>query len=74
MRATQRQGWDSKLTESGQKSDRDNNRLIRTRQRAIGRELRRFYDAVAKEPVPDEFLNLLQKIDEAEDKRGNNEP
>jgi len=31
--------------------------------RAIGRELRRIYDNVVKEPVPEEFLNLLQRMD-----------
>jgi hypothetical protein len=42
---------------------------IRARQRAIGRELRRIYDDVAQEPIPDEFLEFLRKIDEAaEDK------
>lgn len=48
------------------KSDREKNRGIRVRQRAIGRELRRIYDNVVKEPVPDEFLALLQKMDERE--------
>jgi hypothetical protein len=38
-------------------------RIVRARQRAIGRELRRFYDGVAEEPVPDEFLDLLRQID-----------
>jgi hypothetical protein len=38
----------------------------RIRQRAIGRELRRLYDDVAQEPVPDEFLELLRKMDEGE--------
>ncbi|MGA9796472.1 MAG: NepR family anti-sigma factor [Rhizomicrobium sp.] len=47
-----------------QKLDRDKNRAVRARQRAIGRELRRVYDDVAKEPVPDDFLDLLKKIDE----------
>jgi hypothetical protein len=27
--------------------------------------LRRLYDIVAKEPVPDDFLELLRKIDES---------
>ncbi|HTT85092.1 MAG TPA: NepR family anti-sigma factor [Rhizomicrobium sp.] len=47
-----------------QKSDLEKARLVRARQRAIGRELRRMYDNVAKEPVPDDFLELLHKIDE----------
>jgi hypothetical protein len=48
-----------------QKSDLEKSRLVRARQRAIGRELRRMYDNVAKETVPDDFLDLLHKIDEA---------
>ncbi|MBV9550698.1 MAG: hypothetical protein JO256_13600 [Alphaproteobacteria bacterium] len=40
-------------------------RAIRARQRAIGRELRRMYDDVAQEPVPDEFMDLLTRIDQA---------
>ena len=51
-----------------QKGDREKNRAIRVRQRAIGRELRRIFDNVVKEPVPDEFLSLLQKIDERQGK------
>ncbi len=46
------------------KPDREKNRTVRARQRAIGRELRRIYDDVAREPVPDEFLDLLHKMDE----------
>lgn len=52
-----------------QKPDRERARAIKSRQRAIGRELRRVYDNIAQEPVPDEFLDLLQKIDQA-DKSG----
>ena len=32
--------------------------------KAIGSELRRLYDDVVQEPVPDDFLELLHKIDE----------
>jgi hypothetical protein len=49
-----------------QNTDPEKARNIRARQRAIGRELRRLYDNVAKEPVPDDFLDLLHKIDEGE--------
>lgn len=45
-------------------------RAIRARQRAIGRELRRMYDDVAQEPVPDDFMDLLRQIDESDDKGG----
>jgi hypothetical protein len=62
--ATQRRGWNIDSVTKEQKTDLEKARLIRARQRAIGRELRRMYDSVAKEPVPEEFLDLLHKIDE----------
>ena len=39
-------------------------RAARVRQQAIGRELRRIYDTVAQEPVPNEFMDLLKRMDE----------
>jgi len=36
---------------------------LQARQRAIGHELRRMFDDVAREPVPDDFLDLLKQID-----------
>lgn len=39
---------------------------MRARQRAIGRELRRIYDGVVNEPVPDDFMDLLRKMDDGE--------
>ncbi|HWA31070.1 MAG TPA: NepR family anti-sigma factor [Rhizomicrobium sp.] len=39
----------------------------RAQQRAITQGLRRFFDSVASEPVPDEFMALLQKIDGKKD-------
>ena len=39
---------------------------LQARQRAIGQELRRMFDDVAREPVPDDLLDLLKRI---EDKR-----
>jgi hypothetical protein len=36
---------------------------IRGRQRLIGAELRQWYDAIAQEPVPDEWLDLLNQTD-----------
>jgi hypothetical protein len=62
----QKQGWESTLVSNDDKGDREKARMIRVRQRAIGRELRRIYDSVVKEPIPDEFLLLLQKIDARE--------
>jgi len=62
--ATQRQGWD--FLKKDQKLDREKTRVIRSRQRAIGRELRRMFDDVAQEPIPDDFMTLLKKIDSME--------
>ncbi|MGN6147945.1 MAG: NepR family anti-sigma factor [Rhizomicrobium sp.] len=39
----------------------------RAQQKAITQGLRRFFDSVASEPVPDEFMALLQKIDGKKD-------
>lgn len=36
---------------------------LQARQRAIGHELRRMFDDVTREPVPDELLQLVSKID-----------
>ena len=58
------QQWDASVSEE---KPTEKARAIRARQRAIGRELRRLYDEVAQEPVPDEFLDLLRQIDEASD-------
>jgi hypothetical protein len=62
--ATQRRGWENTSVNKEHRPDREKNRTLRARQRAIGRELRRMYDDVAREPVPDEFLDLLRKIDD----------
>ncbi len=43
--------------------DREKTIAARARQRAIGRELRRMYDGIVQEPVPEDFLELLKKID-----------
>ena len=58
----QRRGW--AVVKRDQKPDRERSRAIKARQRAIGRELRRVYDDVAQEPVPDDFLDLLRKMDQ----------
>jgi len=59
--------WDNAV--SNEEKPNEKSRAIRARQRAIGRELRRMYDDVAQEPIPDDFLDLLRKIDDAEDVR-----
>jgi len=48
-------------------SKTEQTRAVRARQQAIGLELRRMYDSVIQEPVPDDFLELLKKMD-AQDK------
>jgi len=63
--AMQRRGVS--IVKREQKPDRERARAIRARQRAIGRELRRIYDDVAQEPVPGDFLDLLQEIDHKDD-------
>jgi hypothetical protein len=49
--------------------NRDETIAARARQRAIGRELRRMFDDVVQEPVPEDFLDLLKKIDDAKGKK-----
>lgn len=39
-------------------------RKYKAHQKAITRGLRKFFDTVASEPVPDEFMSLLRKMDE----------
>ena len=56
------QQWDS--TVSNDDKPNEKSRAIRARKRAIGRELRRMYDDVAQEAVPDDFLDLLKQIDQ----------
>ena len=70
MALAQRRSWDfvKKVQETeharkSKKTDPEEARTIRARQRAIGRELRRFYDNVAEEPVPEDFMDLLRKMD-----------
>jgi hypothetical protein len=58
--APQQRNW---TLSKDQNPNREKARAIRARQRVIGRELRRIYDAVAQEPVPDDFLDLLRKMD-----------
>ncbi len=59
------QQWDSSVANDEKPTEKA--RAIRARQRAIGRELRRMYDDVAQEPVPDDFMDLLRQIDENND-------
>jgi hypothetical protein len=50
------------------KKDRDKVAAVRARQRALGRELRRMYDEVVQEPIPDDFVELLRQIDTSDGK------
>jgi hypothetical protein len=61
------QQWET--TVANEEKPTEKARAVRARQRAIGRELRRIYDDVAQEPVPDDFMDLLRKIDEAEESK-----
>ena len=61
------QQWDTTVANDEKPTEKA--RAIRARQRAIGRELRRMYDDVAQEPVPDEFMELLRQIDENDGKK-----
>lgn len=42
----------------------------KSRQDKIGDQLRKLYDDVASEPVPDEFLRLLEDADEPNAEEG----
>lgn len=52
------------------------NEKLRTRkagdavEKAIGSRLRAFYDEVAREPVPDRFLELLKRLDAKDSGKG----
>ena len=65
--ATQRRSWEFTSVNKEHRPDREKNRTLRARQRAIGRELRRMFDDVVREPVPDEFLDILRKLDDPKD-------
>jgi len=41
-------------------------RSARARQQATVHELRRLFDSVVQEPVPNDFLDLLRKIEASE--------
>ncbi len=41
------------------------------RQKKIGARLKRMYDEVVEEDIPDDFLSLLESIDNAKDEHNN---
>jgi hypothetical protein len=43
---------------------KEGSRQYKAHQKAITHGLRKFFDTVAAEPVPDEFMTLLRKMDE----------
>lgn len=45
-------------------------RLDRTAQNEIGRQLKALYDEVVNEPVPERFVELLQRLDSGEAGKG----
>jgi hypothetical protein len=44
--------------------DRWRLKTVQSRQRQIGAELERLWSEVVEEPIPDEMLELLKKLDE----------
>jgi hypothetical protein len=58
--APQQRNWN---VSKEQNPNREKARAVRARQRVIGREIRRMYDGVAQEPIPDDFMDLLRKMD-----------
>ena len=54
----------SQMSQS-KKPDADASRSKKIRQKRIGDQLRRLYDDVTNEPVPDEFLSLLEQADKS---------
>ncbi|WP_300376909.1 NepR family anti-sigma factor [Henriciella sp.] len=51
------------------KPDVETERSRKVRQRRLGDQLRRIYEDVTTEPVPDEFLNLLEQADQSSNKK-----
>lgn len=54
---------------SASRQNPDESRARKARQKRIGDQLRKIYDDVTSEPVPDEFLNLLEQADNASKKK-----
>lgn len=56
----------SRMTDKTPDRSRDV-RASQARRKKIGDQLKKLYDDVATEPVPDEFLKLLEEADKADD-------
>ena len=52
-----------KPREKATPASRDRAGELQSRQRAIGLELRRVFDEIVEEPIPGDFLKLLDEID-----------
>lgn len=63
-----------RMTDKTEDSSNEPKRARQARQKRLGDQLRRLYDDVANEPVPDEFLKLLQEADKAEQEDENDVP
>ncbi|MXN63640.1 RNA polymerase [Stappia sp. GBMRC 2046] len=46
--------------------------LLKDPNQEIGRKLKAYYQAIEAEPIPDKFLDLLEKLEEAERKGHDN--
>ena len=53
------------MSSEDKKPDAEADRSRKVRQKQIGDKLRRMYDDVTSEPVPDEFLSLLEQADKS---------
>ena len=51
------------------KPDAEGDRSRKVRQKRIGDQLRQIYDDVTSEPVPDEFMSLLEQADKSAKKK-----
>lgn len=58
------------MNDDGNARKRNQGSDERRRQEQLGGQLRKLYDDVASEPVPDEFLKLLKDIDRMDDDNG----
>lgn len=58
---------DNKTPDPG-KSGSTRGKIMQDPNAQISEKLREFYQSVQEEPIPDRFLDLLEKLDEAEEK------
>ena len=56
-------------SDSSDRRHPDDARARKARQKRLGDQLRKIYDDVTSEPVPDEFLNLLEQADDVSKKK-----